>query len=231
MAGKLWWMSKQDSGNISPLHRQTVKNRRIIVTEDPGLHMIWIDDRIFLKPLLHYLTSYTFWHEISGTYLHLIQHESDLRIAQDPTLCLVPMEVTWAQFCNFLADLSCVTDDDVSGRYYYRESRLTRLNYYAPVLLGRTHYQRVDYQYRAYFARIQGPPLSAFAFFAILLNCMQVYLATATSDERYMVPKVLDGCYWASILIGTVTEWRFAIRSQIKRRKEQQKNISEEQCL
>ncbi|KAL4745418.1 hypothetical protein BDW72DRAFT_211464 [Aspergillus terricola var. indicus] len=268
MASKLWWMSKQDSGNISPLHRQTVKNRQIIVTEDPRLHLIWIDNRIFLKPLPRYLTSYIFWHEFMNnepehidirklrkaalgylrTYLHLIQHESDLRIAQDSALCLVPKEVTWTQFCNFLADLNSITDNDVSERYHYGEIRLTRLNYYAPVLLGRTRYQRVDYQYRAYFARIQGPLLSAFAFFAILLNCMQVYLATATSDAKYMVTKILDGCYWASIFIGTVTcllmltlafifgfklfrEWRFAIHGQIKRRKEQQKEISEEHCL
>jgi hypothetical protein len=113
IATKLWWMSKQDSGNISPLHRQAVKDRRVIITEDPKLHLGWIDNRIFLKPLPH-LTSYTFWHEYmndeskhSGitnlrkaalgylrTYFYLVQHESDLRIAQDPALGLVPKEVT-----------------------------------------------------------------------------------------------------------------------------------------
>ena len=35
MAFKLWWMSKQDSANVSPLHRQLVKKRKIIITEDP----------------------------------------------------------------------------------------------------------------------------------------------------------------------------------------------------
>ncbi|KAL4947385.1 hypothetical protein BDW69DRAFT_178507, partial [Aspergillus filifer] len=189
IANRLWWMSKQDSGNISPLHRQAVKDRRIIITEDPKLHLVWLDNRIFLKPLPIYLTSHAFWHEymIGGskhigitqlrkaalgylrTYSYLIQHESDLRIAQDPALCLVSGDVTWSQFCHFSANLKDIPDSEVSGRYQYGEIRLTRLNYYAPVLLGRTCYHRVDHQYRAYFARIQGPLLSAFAFFAILL--------------------------------------------------------------
>ncbi|KAJ5413897.1 hypothetical protein N7509_000524 [Penicillium cosmopolitanum] len=48
ISGRLWWMSKQDGSNISPLHRQRVKGQQIIVTEDPRLLLIWIDDRIFL---------------------------------------------------------------------------------------------------------------------------------------------------------------------------------------
>lgn len=216
-------MSKRDSGSISPLHRQAVKDRRIIITEDPKLHLVWIDNRIFLKPLPLYLTSYSFWHEYINdeskyvgitkirkaalgylrTYSYLIQYESDLRIAQGPAFCLIPKEVTWVQFCHFLANLKDIPDNEVSGRYHYGEIRLTWLNYYAPILLGRTCYHRVDHQYRAYFARIQGPLLSAFAFIAILLNCMQVYLAAAT--EKYMVINLVRGCYWASILIGSIT--------------------------
>lgn len=40
VADKLWWMAKQDSENISPLHRQLVKRRNIVVTEDPKLHLV-----------------------------------------------------------------------------------------------------------------------------------------------------------------------------------------------
>lgn len=60
MSDRLWWMSRQDSSSISPLHRQRVKGRQIIVTEDPRLHLVWIDDRIFLRPLPQYMTSYAF---------------------------------------------------------------------------------------------------------------------------------------------------------------------------
>jgi hypothetical protein len=261
ISSKLWWMSKQDSGNISPLHRQMVKGRKIIITEDPRLHLIWIDDRIFLKPLPRYLVCHSFWqNHLSNlsrhgdilnlrkaalgylrTYLYLIQHESDLRIAQDPALGLVSKEVTWSQFCNFTANLNDITDDEVSGRYRYGEIRLTRLNYYAPILLGRTRYQRVGYQYRAYFARIQGPILCAFAFLSILLNCMQVNLAAAAAlDEKYADIAMTEVWYWISIIIGVATcflllvlaylfifkiirEWRFAVHIHLAGRKEQQK--------
>lgn len=56
-------MSTQSSANISPLHRQKVKNRRIIITEDPRLHLVWVDDKIFIKPLPPYLLSHAFWAE------------------------------------------------------------------------------------------------------------------------------------------------------------------------
>lgn len=259
ISGRLWWMSKQDSSNISPLHRQRVKGRQIIVTEDPRLHLVWIDDRIFLKPLPQYITSSVFWDTFMSdpskygaavklrkaalgylrTYFYLIQHESDLRIAQDPALCLVPKEVTWPRFCQFTARFDDITDNEVSERYHYGEIRLSRLNYYAPVLLGKSQYQRVNYQYRAYFARIQGPVISAFAFFSILLNCMQVNLAASTSDERYSSALLFAGCYWLSTLIGSVTgvlllmlvflflfkvirEWRFAIAHRLLRGKNPQ---------
>ena len=50
------------------------------------------------------------------TYLYLIQYESDLRIAQDPALCLVPKERTWPQFCQFTSRFNDITDHEVSGR-------------------------------------------------------------------------------------------------------------------
>ena len=164
IASRLWWMSKQDSANISALHRQLVKRRSIVVTEDPKLHLVWIRDRIFVKPLPLYLTSNTFWQKYLGndanahireaalgylrTYFHLIRSESDFCIARDPSLHLVPTGITWEQFCNFSADLAKISDRDVSERYTYGEIRLTRLNFYAPLLLRKSYYQRMDYQYR-----------------------------------------------------------------------------------
>ncbi|CAG7941485.1 unnamed protein product [Penicillium salamii] len=260
ISGRLWWMSKQDSSNISPLHRQRVKGRQIIITEDPRLHLVWIDDQIFLKPLPQHITSSVFWDTFmsdpskSGaavklrkaalgylrTYFYLIQYESDLRIAQDPALCLVPKEVTWPRFCQFTARFNDITDNEVSGRYHYGEIRLSRLNYYAPVLLGKSQYQRVNHQYRAYFARIQGPVISVFAFFSILLNCMQVNLAASDSDGRYSSALLFACCYWLSTLIGCVTgvlllmlvflflfkvirEWKFAIAHRLLQGKDPQR--------
>lgn len=60
MSPHLWMMSTQSSANISPLHRQRVKGREIVITEDPKLHLVWIYDRIFIKPLPKYLLSHAF---------------------------------------------------------------------------------------------------------------------------------------------------------------------------
>ncbi|CEF76373.1 hypothetical protein SNK03_004331 [Fusarium graminearum] len=61
MAPHLWLMSTQSSSNISPLTEQITRGRRLIVTENPGLHLVWIHDRVFLKPLPEYLFSHAFW--------------------------------------------------------------------------------------------------------------------------------------------------------------------------
>ena len=199
MADKLWWMAKQDSTSISPLHRQRVKRRAIVVTEDPKLHLVWIHDRVFVKPLPRYILSHTFWQRFLAcdgtgdaqhdrrvrqailgylrTYRHLVRYESDFRIAQEPNLQLLPSDVTWEQFCHFRADLASISDRDVSTRYRYGEIRLTRLNLYAPILLRKSYYQRVEYQYGDYFARFYGPMLFCLGIVSVVLSGLQVVVS------------------------------------------------------
>ncbi|KAI4210163.1 MAG: hypothetical protein LQ351_006995 [Letrouitia transgressa] len=57
----LWLLSTPSYINISPLHHQLVKGRTIVLTEDPQLHLLWIWDRIFVKPVPEYLLSHAFW--------------------------------------------------------------------------------------------------------------------------------------------------------------------------
>ncbi|SPO02530.1 uncharacterized protein DNG_05203 [Cephalotrichum gorgonifer] len=254
VAHKLWWMSKQDSGSISPLHRQLVKRRAIVVTEDPKLHLVWIYDRIFIKPLPRYITSYAFWRDyLSGdtrsdtrrerirraalgylrTYRHLIQHESDLRIAQEPSLCLVPADITWEQFCNFSSCLGSIGDRDVSLRYAYGEIRLTRLNFYAPFLLRRSYFQRVEYQYGSYFARFYGPLLFVFGIASVVLSGLQVIVSVDEGQAGWMgatvwisVTAIVASCILlltlGFLLVYKVArEWRFAIRDRLRTLEEQ----------
>ncbi|KAH7016247.1 uncharacterized protein B0I36DRAFT_377841 [Microdochium trichocladiopsis] len=250
IANRLWWMSKQDSGNISPLHRQLVKRRAIVVTEDPKLHLVWIYDRVFIKPLPRYIGSYAFWRDYlcteagSGgrgegirraalgylrTYYHLVKYESDLRIAQDPSLCLVPPDITWEQFCDFTSSLGDVADRDVSLRYTYGEIRLTRLNLYAPLLLGKSHFQRVEYQYGSYFARFVGPILFVIGFASVVLSGMQVLVAVGNGGEGGW----RGAAFWISVIVIALSsivlfalglllvykvakEWKFAIRDRLR---------------
>jgi hypothetical protein len=62
-APHLWVLSTFSSKDVNPLHKQKVKGREIIITEDPRLHLVWFHDRIYLKPLPMYLLSYRFWEE------------------------------------------------------------------------------------------------------------------------------------------------------------------------
>ena len=258
IAGRLWWMSKQDSANISPLHRQLVKRRNIVVTEDPKLHLVWINDRIFVKPLPRYLTSYTFWRDYLvdhgnvttrnrydhvrkaalgylRTYFYLVTSESDFYIAQDPDLHLIPAGINWEQFCNFTTDLVKISDRDVSERYAYGEIRLTRLNFYAPLLLGKSHFQRVNYQYREYFAYFYAPILFVIGITSVFLGGLQVAVAVAVQgpDPVRNGPVLLVVAFWFSVMTmlcfcsilvflfslfvyKVVKEWRYAIRDRLR---------------
>jgi hypothetical protein len=189
----------QSSTNISPLHRQKVKGRDIILTEDPRLHLIWYYDRIFLKPLPQYLLSNAFWLKYLlatssplgddretirraalgylRTYFYLIRHESDFCIAKDKRLRLVPEKVSWEQFCDFSSAFDSIQDREVSLRYSYGEIRLSRLNLYSKLFLRKRHFQRMHAQYGAYFALFYGPILFVFGIFSVLLSAMQVEIA------------------------------------------------------
>lgn len=199
LAPRLWVMSTQSSANVNPLHRQRVKGREIIITEDPRLHLVWIHDRIFIKPLPRYLLSHGFWEQFLlskfspladrrdgirkaamgylRTYRHLIQHESDFVIAQQDHLPLVPKDVSWTQFSRFISEVISTQDADVSGRYCYGELRLSRLNLYAPLFLRKFYYEQVHGQYSDYFATLYGPILFLFAVLSTTLNAMQVEIA------------------------------------------------------
>ncbi|KAK4118768.1 hypothetical protein N657DRAFT_667027 [Parathielavia appendiculata] len=177
-------MSTQSSTNIEPLHRQRIKGREILVTEDPRLHLVWIHDRIFIKPIPRYLLSHRSWEDfllpkppVRGTrqenaqraaagylrsYCYLIQHESDFDIAKQDHLRLVPRHV-----------------------------ELSRLNFYAPFLFGKFNFQKPHGQYSDYFARFYGPLLFAFAVASTVLSSLQVEMASV--------------CRWTSTLILVAT--------------------------
>lgn len=258
MAPRLWVMSTQSSANVNPLHRQRVKGREIIVTEDPRLHLVWIHDRIFIKPLPRYLLSHAFWERFLlsksspladrrdavrraaigylQTYRHLIQHESDFVIAQQDHLRLVPKDVSWTQFCEFILELVGIQGSDVSARYCYGELRLSRLNLYAPLLLRRFYYEQVYGQYGDYFARLYGPVLFVFAVVSTILNSMQVEIAVEQVSAAHCEALWPISRWFSTIsLVGTalislclvllwlwmvVDEWLYAVRCRLRRRHE-----------
>ncbi|KAK4160060.1 hypothetical protein QBC43DRAFT_326106 [Cladorrhinum sp. PSN259] len=224
VAPRLWIMTTQSSANVEPLHRQRIKGREILITESPRLHLVWIHDRIFIKPIPKYLLSYHFWDRfllckptVPGSrqdlvqraatgylrsYRYLIQHESDFDMGKQ--LRLIPQHVEWPEFCRFIMNFDQVTDTDVSPRYHYGELRLSRLNFYAPFLFGRFHFHKSQGQYSDYFARFYGPMLFMFAVASTILSSMQVEIAVEqVSATQGVVLRAV--CRWTStvILVGT----------------------------
>lgn len=210
MAPHLWVLTTQSSANINALHAQRVKGRQIIVTESPHLHLVWIHDRIFLKPIPRYLLSHTFWkiflvsassplgpdqHQIREaalgylrTYKYLIRHESDFMIAQEKNLQLIPAETSWPQFCSFVSGFGYIRDANVSGRYKYGELRLTRLNFYCKILLRKYHFEQINAQYDAYYSRFYAPFLFVFGILSIILSAMQVEMAVEQVASTPWIP-------------------------------------------
>jgi len=261
MAPRLWMMSTQSSGNINPLHKQKVKGREIVITEDPRLHLVWGRDRILMKPIPIYLLSYDFWTKFLlddssilldlekrdsirrsalgylRTYYYLVRHESDFFIGQE--LRLIPKDVNWPGFCDFISDFEKIPDSDVSSRYSYGELRLARLNFYIQIFLWRSYFERVR-GYEAYFSRFHGVLIFAFAALTVVFSAMQVELLVeqTTGDQwvefwrasRYfsvlglVCVAVLIFWFIARFLYMFLDEWQFAIRMRWKLRKERRKN-------
>ena len=220
----LWMMSKHDSRSISPLHRQKVKGRDIVITEDPRLHLVWHHDRIFIKPLPQYLLSHYFWEaylcinrhsspeqiilqkSVLGylrTYIYLIKYESDFRMAIDDKLQLIPPDVTFLKFCDFIAPLENLLDVDVAERYAYGEIRLTRLNLYSKIFLRKFSFHRVRAQYSDYFASFYGPLLFVFAILSVVLGAMQVSMSI-DFDVTKQWKSFEQFCQWFSVICISV---------------------------
>ena len=136
LAPHLWLIAMQDSSHISSLTHQIVRGRNIILTEKPELHLVWIHDRIYIKPIPKYLLSHAFWkfYLIEKTspiaeplrqniakaalgflrsYLYLIQHKSDFFLA-DEKLHLLPKTVSYSGFIKFITAFEEVQDRNVS---------------------------------------------------------------------------------------------------------------------
>lgn len=220
-AARLWILTTPSSESIRALHEQKVRGRDIIVTENPRLHLIWSSSHIFVKPLPVYLLSYDIWHKCFSTqtaskdpsdseirkaalgflrsYRFLIQHESDLLIAQSEEHRLVPPDIEWKDWIQFQTELKSIDESEISKRYQYGEIRLSRLNLYAPFLFGRLYYMHMPIQYGEYFGRLFAPVLITFAIASIILNTMQVALASE-SNSLINHPYLKDIFYWFSIL-------------------------------
>lgn len=190
-----------------PLHRQLMMNRRVIVTEQADLHLTWGHDCIYIKPLPAYLFDEKIWAKYLCTssslyesacglllsYVWLVTHESDFRLAVGHEIPLLPFSgtLTWTIWRKLVEDLSRTINVDtreaVSPRYTYGELRLDRLNQiyrFSPsILFSQDHALMRGYFYRyhkysSFFEQNFSWLIVMFAYVTIVLSAMQVGLAS-----------------------------------------------------
>ena len=200
----LWKVATQSSKHITQLVDQAVRGRSIILTENPELHLVWIQNRIYIKPLPKWLLSHAFWEFFLGSngsqavqegakgflrsYAYLIKHKSDFKVAKE--LGLIPRKVGFTKFVHFIKSFEDIQDHEVSLRYSYGELRLSRLNIWAPWAIRKFEFLRVRRHYADIFEQYFAPITFIFGIFVIVLSSMQVALAVdesipAASSKRF----------------------------------------------
>jgi len=187
--------------HIFPLHHQSARGRRIIVVENPYLHLVWYYDRIFIKPIPQYLLSAAFWQYLKQTdqelwkaaagfmrtYSYLIKYETDFEKAQSTDMRLIPQldgekePITFERFVKFIAPFENDCGSLVCGRYDYGELRLSRLNIWAFLLFRKVSFHYVNTQSSFLLAKLFAWVLTAFLVLNVILTSMQVDLAVQSA--------------------------------------------------
>ena len=186
----LWFAGRP--GYIRPLHRQRLVQRSIIITEQTDLHLVWHNQQIYIKPLPAFLLCHAFYSRhicnlplygdacgLLQSYMKLVRHESDFRIAFE--LGLLPEGISWPSWSAFAAQIQPVA---VSKRYEYGELRLFRLNLIYRFCLGHwiRGYHLLHTNFNSFFGRNFTWPLVTFAYVTTVLNAMQVVLASGRQN-------------------------------------------------
>ncbi|KAF1815236.1 hypothetical protein P152DRAFT_431647 [Eremomyces bilateralis CBS 781.70] len=184
---------------ISCLHEQGVLGLRVILTERIRLHLIRTDDRMFIRPLPSYLTSFAFWeflldeeneslspddrmrivHNTFGflrTYYYLIRYPSDFRLAQK--LGLLPADIAFEPFAHFIAAFSDLANDvllEKAPRWTFGELDLSHLNSASLVWRWHNYFNLYPFRNHVLINKYYGPVLFLFATFSVALSAMQVW--------------------------------------------------------
>lgn len=211
--------------HIMPLHHQKSHAREVMVDENPGLHLVWYYEFIFIKPVPAYFYSRAFWVYIENadpeiyraclgfmrSYYFIIQFEIDYIEACEKHL--IPKKgdgqfPTYEEWCEFIEPFGQVGDHFVNRRYHYGELRLTRINRAAMLFKGSLAYFHIYPQWGSFLAHILAPIITIFAVCSVVLNSMQVSLAAIEVGSELGLdppsgpwPKFLDASVWFPVVV------------------------------
>jgi hypothetical protein len=142
------------------------------------------------------------------SYALLVRHRLDLILARD--LFLLPAELDWDQWSEFITYFRQLKDEEVAKRYHYGQLRLSRLNWAVRLFRPSSattiwFYELPHWSIGWYMKQVVTPLLFGFASLSLVLSSMQVLLAVP--DENLH----LDRLYVSSIVAMERAFWAFSI--------------------
>ncbi|KAK3300655.1 uncharacterized protein B0H64DRAFT_414500 [Chaetomium fimeti] len=212
--------------HIMPLHHQAAHARDVKVTENPGLHLVWYHEIIYVKPIPAYFYSPAFWEYLENTgekdktlykacvgfmrsYYMLIKYEIDFKEACK--LGLIPRKgkgkgrlPSYEEWCRFIMPFARVGDKHVNYRYNYGELRLTRINNTAMFFRFRLAYYHIYPQWGSFLEHTLAPIITIFVVCSVLLDSMQVVLtaiAMVNSPPDGVWPRFVDASIWFPVVV------------------------------
>ncbi|KAF2704008.1 hypothetical protein K504DRAFT_463084 [Pleomassaria siparia CBS 279.74] len=114
------------------------------------------------------------------SYALLVRHRVDFVLARDSHL--LPAELDWAKWSDFIFHFRYIEDGDVAKRYHYGQLRLSRLNWavrlFRPSCATTTwFYELPHWSIDRYIQGAIAPLAFGFASLSLVLSSMQVLLA------------------------------------------------------
>jgi hypothetical protein len=221
---KLWRAGP--TPDVVSLTQHTVLDRRIQVTEDPSMHLLWVGSEaiLFVKPLPAYLASHAFWEYLTDecnseidleerkrllatslgflkTYASLVKHRSDFNLARRHDLLASFSTTSFEEFVRFIAYFDDIPDSAISSRWRYGLVQLDALNFHSMILQRWWHLNRFESRYTTYFSRFFPVVLFIFALFSVMLSAMQVIVAAKQlwDTDNKGLKRVLGLFIWFSM--------------------------------
>jgi hypothetical protein len=142
------------------------------------------------------------------SYALLVRHRLDFVLARE--FSLLPAEINWDQWSDFITHFRDLEDEEVAKRYHYGQLRLSRLNWavrlYRPPSATTSWFYEVPHMSTGwYMKRAITPLVFGFASLSLVLSSMQVLLAVP--DEGLQ----LHGLNPSSLISMRRTFWIFSI--------------------
>lgn len=184
--------------NARALHRQILMGRRLFITEQADLHLLYHSDILMIKPLPAYILCPQVWvsyfndneelHKSAAgllmSYVWLVRSPMDFKIAIDKERPLFPAGMTWENWKRIVDEtityINPNTLHQVNSRYQFGELRLGRINTIyrlSPDLIGKNFVRGYLYGYNRYAPFLQRNVawvLAVSVLFSLVLSAMQV---------------------------------------------------------